>query len=381
MEKVDSVPVGKKVLNSSIVMNVKRTVEGTVERYKARLVADGSRQKYGIDYKESFAPVVKATSVRLFAALANQLNLQIDHLDVETAFLYGDLDVETYIRPPAGFDKLEKCNLGEIWKLLKSLYGLVEASRIWNKLLDEILGKFGLNRLHSDWCIYIYRDGDKTLLIAVYVDDMLIAHNCPGLVARLKSHLSDHFRLKDLGPVFKFLGIEFNHDRNTGIIELSQRHYIRELVKKFIPKHNRPFSTPVATGTIFSPDDSPQSDAEIATMKDVPYRELIGSLNYIVSTTRGDCAFAISNLARFCLIRADGIGIKRFESSLIFETQRIFAFDTHVVTMALIPWLDGRTPIGLEIIVTVALPQVIYSNFVGDHCLGNPKNRPSSRRP
>jgi hypothetical protein len=300
IKAVDKVPAGKRLLNSSLVLKVKRNLEGAVERYKARLVADGRRQTEGIDYKETFAPVVKMTSVRIFTALAAQHNLCIEHLDVETAFLYGDLEEELYMKAPAGMEKLDPRGkkLGELWLLLKSLYGVKQASEVWNRLLNEVLLEFGLQRLHSDFCIYYYQEMDKKLILAVYVDDMASAHNCVALSTRLKTHLAKHFRIKDLGRIAKFLGIEVIHHPSTRSIELSQRHYIRELVEKFHPPPAM-VPTPVAGGAAFTAADSPQSKEEAKGMLGTPYRELIGSLMYISTGTRPDISFAVSNLSRF----------------------------------------------------------------------------------
>ncbi|CAG7855239.1 SubName: Full=Uncharacterized protein {ECO:0000313/EMBL:CCA75294.1} [Serendipita indica DSM 11827] len=146
----------------------------------------------GIDYQETFAPVVKATSVRLLFALSAQLSLKVDHLDVETAFLHGELEEEIYILPPAGWDKLETKNLGSLWRLLKSLYGLKQASLVWNTLLDRILRQFGFIRLQSDFCLYVYRRENEVAILAVYVDDMALAYSCQSMANEIKEFLSGH---------------------------------------------------------------------------------------------------------------------------------------------------------------------------------------------
>jgi hypothetical protein len=197
--EVDQVPAPFNPIGSKFVFSIKRDVNGKVLRYKARLVAQGFSQREGIDYTNTFAPVVRLTSIRITLAIATNLNLEIDHLDVETAFLNGKIDEEIYMRAPKGFERLG-LDVGSLWRLHGSLYGLKQAPLVWNKLLDRVLKSFGWRRLSSDWCIYVWRGSEGRLMIlAVHVDDMLLAGNSRELMEEAKGWLAKHFKIKDMG--------------------------------------------------------------------------------------------------------------------------------------------------------------------------------------
>src|SRR5258706_16339235 len=155
--KVNQVPSPFTLISSKFIFSLKRDVSGKVIRYKACLVAQGFSQQEGIDYTNTFAPVVRLTSIRIALAIATNLDLEMDHLDVETAFLNGKIDEEIYMQAPKGFERLG-LDVGNLWRLHGSLYSLKQALLIWNKLLDKVLKSFGWRRLSSDWCIYIWHN-------------------------------------------------------------------------------------------------------------------------------------------------------------------------------------------------------------------------------
>jgi hypothetical protein len=171
-------------------------------------VAMGFAQIPNIDFDETFAPVVKLTSVRVLCALAVRLKLHFHHLDVDTAFLNGELEEEIYVRLPEGCG----INSGKIVRLLKSLYGLKQASRVWNNLLDKVLKKIGYRRIHADYCIYVYRRNNVIGFLAVYVDDMGLLGNSLEFMAEHKELLRQHFKIKDLGEIKQLLGIGIEYD-------------------------------------------------------------------------------------------------------------------------------------------------------------------------
>ena len=138
-----------------------------------------------IDFDETSAPVVKLTSIQILCTLAVQLKLYFHHLDVDTAFLYGPLKEKIYMRLPKGCGS----NSGKIVQLLCSIYRLKQASRVWNKLLNKVLGEIGYKRIHADFCIYVFRDGDHLCFLAVYVDDMGMLGNNLDVMAEHKNLL------------------------------------------------------------------------------------------------------------------------------------------------------------------------------------------------
>jgi len=224
---VNELPIGRKAVGYKWVFKLKLNPDNSIARYKARLVAKGYSQVPSQDFTETTSPVAQLASYRALLALAAKLNLEAHHLDIETAFLNGMLDEEIYMKAPDGFDT-EK---NGIWKLRKSLYGLKQASHVWNKLLDGTLKKLGFNRCGKDTCVYLFQSETKFIILAVHMDDMLIVSNSGSKLAEMKLNLTKHFKVKDLGEVKFLLGIEVIRDRKLGSIDLSQQAYINQLLK------------------------------------------------------------------------------------------------------------------------------------------------------
>src|SRR5258706_3514239 len=187
--KVNQVPSQFTPIGSKFVFSLTRDVSAKVIWYKARLVAQGLSQQEGINYTNTFALVVRLTSICIALAIATNLDLKMDHLDVETAFLNGKIDEEIYMQAPKGFEKLG-LDLSNLWRLHGSLYSPKQALLIWNRLLDKVLKLFGWRRLSSDWCIYVWRDSrGHVMILAVHVDDMLLAGSSRELMEEAKAWL------------------------------------------------------------------------------------------------------------------------------------------------------------------------------------------------
>ena len=162
-------------------------------RYKARLVAQGFFQVFGVDYTDTYSPVAKFVSIRIFLAISVQLGLIIHTMDVDTAFLNADIDEDIWVKIPEG-TKLAANDDG-IYKLRKSLYGLKQASRNWNNDINQYLLDNGFTRLEADPCIYVKNiettangvTNIKYLMVALYVDDLLIAGSTKNIVTQLES--------------------------------------------------------------------------------------------------------------------------------------------------------------------------------------------------
>lgn len=276
------------------VFKLKLNPDNSIARYKARLVAKGYSQVPGQDFTETTSLVARLASYRAILSLTAKLNLEAHHLDIETAFLNGSLDEEIYMKAPDGFTG----NNG-IWRLLKSLYGLKQASYVWNKLLDSTLKKLGFNRCNKDTCVYLYQMGKIFAILAVHVDDMLIVSNSKPKLAEIKLNLAKHFKVKDLGEVNFLLGIEITRNRQTGIVELSQQAYIEQLLKRFNLQDVKPAMTLLLPGIRLTQDDCPSTDEEKEDMANVPYASLVGALMYAAIGTRPDIAFAVGALSRF----------------------------------------------------------------------------------
>ncbi|GKV11817.1 hypothetical protein SLEP1_g23036 [Rubroshorea leprosula] len=285
-------PKDKKALNNKWVFRVKSKVNNPNPRFKARLVVKGFRQQKGIDNDEIFSPVVKMPSIRVILALAASLNLEIEQLDVKTAFLHGDLEEEIYMKQPEGFEVQGKKNL--VFKLKKSLYGLKQAPRQWYHKFDSFMGEHKFTRTESDHCVYVkrYPDGDFLILL-LYVDDMLIVGHDIKKIATLKTNLSKSFSMKDLGPAKQILGLKIFRDRKNKKLWLSQEKYIEKVLNRFNMSKAKPVGTRLAGHFKLSIEQCPASKEEAEYMKNVPYASAVGSLMYAMVCTRPDIAHAV----------------------------------------------------------------------------------------
>ena len=284
-------PEGRKALGSKWVYKIKTGADGSIERYKARLVAQGYSQKYGTDYDQTFCPVVRLESFRTLVALSVQYGLKIHQVDVTTAFLNGELEEEVYMKQPPGFSAEGKENL--VCKLKKSIYGLKQSPRCWNSTLHNQLTSMGFLQTTSDPCIY--RDsGGEPFFIGVYVDDIILAGDSQAKLEEVKKALAQKFDIKDMGTLHYFLGIKVVQDEETGNVWIGQPAYAETILKKFGMDQAKPVSTPVSTGIKFvnATEDDECIDQQV-------YQSGIGSLLYLSVGTGPDLTFAVSHLAKF----------------------------------------------------------------------------------
>lgn len=277
------------VVDSKWLFRIKEEV-GNKSRYKARLVARGFSQRYGVDYDETFSPVVRHSSLRLLLALAVEKKLNVDQMDVKTAFLNGDLSETVYMKQPEGFE--EKGKEDYLCLLKRSLYGLKQAPRAWNQKLNNELLQLGFQRSKNEPCVYTRSKDNKVIILAIYVDDMLIFWNDAKEMQRVKQDLMSKFEMKDLGKAELILGMRIMQD-DTGI-KLSQEKYVDKILRNFGMTDCKAASTPTATGqTLTKPGSEHIPDPRI------PYQNLIGSLMYLSVCTRPDIAYAVNHLSQF----------------------------------------------------------------------------------
>lgn len=284
-------PEGRKAIGSKWVFRVKYNADGSMERLKARLVAQGYSQRYGVDYDETFSPVVRFESLRTVAAMSVKQGLKLHQMDVTTAFLNGDLEEEVYIKQPEGFAVKGKEHL--VCKLNKSLYGLKQSPRCWNYTLDEHLKTMGLVQTPSDPCIYVSEKDADPLIVAVYVDDIVLAGPSDEKITEVKQNISERFEVKDMGELKYFLGIQVIQE--DGKVWIGQPTYTENILKKFGMEDCKPVSTPVDANSKLT-----NADADNVPHNQSDYQSAVGSLLYLSSATRPDIAFAVSNVARYC---------------------------------------------------------------------------------
>lgn len=280
-------PKGKKVIKTKWVFKTKRDVDGNVIRHKARLVVKGFTQRYGIDYDQTYSPVVRYTSIRFLIALAVKNQLKIHQMDAITAFLQGEIDTEIFIEQPDGF----KDDSNRVCKLNRAMYGLKQAGRVWNKKLDSTLKNFGLKSSCMDPCIYYAND--LQLIVAIYVDDFLIFYHDEQQLKQLKGQLCERFRMKDMGAAKGCVGIRIKQSSNS--IELDQTVYIEEVLKRFGMSESKPIGNPSDTSIKLT------ANMEVNDNKNdvIPYQQAIGCLLFISGSTRPDISFSVNDASRF----------------------------------------------------------------------------------
>ena len=290
-------PSGKRPIGCKWIYKTKLNPDGSIERYKARLVAKGFTQREGIDYYETYAPVSSKDSLRIVMALVAHFDLELHQMDVKTAFLNGELNEEVYMQQPQGFEIKGKEHM--VCKLKRSIYGLKQASRQWYFKFNEVIMKYGFKENIVDQCIYLKKGGSAWILLVLYVDDLLLASTNLSLLTETKNLLSQNFDMKDMGEAHYVIGIEIHRDRTLGILGLSQRSYISNVLHRFLMENCAPGKAPIVKGDKLRKLEGPHSDTERLTMKEKPYAAVVGSLNYAQTCTRPDLAFVTRYLGRY----------------------------------------------------------------------------------
>ena len=294
-------PHGHRPLKGKLVCKRKRDATGKVVRYKVRYVAKGFAQRYGINYGKTTAPTVRLESFRTILHLAASLDWDLQQFDIKTAFLHGILpENETmFMEQPPGFEEPGK----EDWvmRLMKSIYGMKQASRVWNQTFDKAVKEMGFERLQCEWCVYRRTSPTGTIIFAVHVDDILAAASSPEENTNFSTLLKQQWEITELGPPTFALGIAISCDRTNRTISLSQTAKIDNLVADYGQSDAHPLETPMIAGLqLRRPDKSIPVPPEISKWAEkTPYRPLVGSLMYLAVATRPDIAYAVGRLSSF----------------------------------------------------------------------------------
>jgi histone deacetylase 1/2 len=253
-------------------------------------VAKGFKQRYGIDYEDTFSPVVKAATIRLVLSIAVSQGWSLRQLDVQNAFLHGVLEEEVYMRQPPGYQ--DKRFPDYVCKLDKALYGLKQAPRAWYHRLSAKLQELGFKPSKGDTSLFYFRNNDLDMFILIYVDDIIVASSSAEGTKGLLCALQSDFALKDLGDLHYFLGIEVNKI-NNGLV-MTQSKYSKDVLRRTGMLNCKPCHTPMATseklsayeGTPLGPEDSTR------------FRSVVGALQYL-TLTRPDISFAVNKVCQF----------------------------------------------------------------------------------
>ncbi|GBO12995.1 Retrovirus-related Pol polyprotein from transposon TNT 1-94 [Araneus ventricosus] len=339
------------LIGSRFILRNKYGSGGKIKLKKAKLVAQGYGQIPEVNYCQSqtFSPVARLSSIRMLASLAAKFKAKIYQFDITTAYRNGILEDEVYMNILKYFDlaleiliKSENnedlCKRAKqilvniktnnmVCKLKKSLYLLKQSGSCWFSRLNEILHDFGLNNTRSDPCVFHMKNNNKLTILTVYVYDILMFSLDPEMVDLLRNHLSKHFNVKYDGIVKSFLGIEFNRTNNK--ITMSQSNYIKELLERYNMLECNTASTPMALGTKLCTATTPDDK--------LPYRELIGSLNYLAVCTRPDIAYSISKLSQY---------LRGYDKSHWLAAKRVLRYLKKTINYGLVFELDDKVVYG-----------------------------------
>ena len=282
-------PLNIKVLKSRWVYKIK-DIDPINPIFKSRFVAKGFEQLYGLNYIETYASVIKQIAWKLVFALAMLNNLIIFKADIVSAFTQGYIDALLYLEQPDGYINPKYPDY--VYRLSKALYGLKQSARIWFFTLKPKLLKLGFKVLSTEACLFI--NNTTKVIICLYVDDLAILAPNKAIFNDFIKSISIDFKIKNLGVIKDYLGIDINLNIDKGFIKLSQETYINKVLNKFNLQDAKIKSTPMDSNIKLEPSKEQANKEDIKL-----FQMLIGSLLYIMLGTRVDIAFAVIKLARY----------------------------------------------------------------------------------
>ncbi|KAK9067609.1 hypothetical protein SSX86_011720 [Deinandra increscens subsp. villosa] len=280
-------PQSTNIVGSKWVYRIKYHTDGSVQRYKARLVAQGFTQIPGIDYSHTFSPVVKASTVRVVLSLAVLHKWRLHQLDVNNAFLNGNLNETVFMEQPPGYEDSQYPN--HVCKLSKALYGLKQAPRAWFHRLSSFLLTHGFTCSRADSSLFVYTRDKCIMYLLVYVDDLILTGSNEKVIATFIATLNREFAIKDLGDLNYFLGLEVAYT-DDGLF-LTQSKYATDILRRAGLLESKPASTPLAPHATFTSHGPLFNDPSL-------YRSLVGALQYL-TITRPDLSYAVNQVSQF----------------------------------------------------------------------------------
>ncbi len=305
---VDGLPPGRKALKHKWVLKNKIDMNNK-HIFKARLTIKGCNQIEGIDFNDTFSPVAKLVSIRLLLSLASSLGLVLWQFDTQNAFPNAPLQEDIYMKPPPEMNLPPNSYL----KLLRALYGLKQASREWHTLIVSKLKDIGFIQLISESCLFIYKRDTVLIILALYVDDKIVASNDIRHIRWLFNKLSESFKMTE-SRLTRCLGMDITYDINNKRLTISKDDYSTKLVSEYSDyiKHIPFQSVPFDPLLKLSRKDCPSTDEEKQHMLLLPYRSIVGGTNYLTCVMRAECSFANNMHSRFM----DNPGITHWNSLL-----------------------------------------------------------------
>ena len=279
------------------VFRIKLDQYGNVDKYKTRLVAKGFQQIPAQEYCETYSPVVNKRSLRIFLTLAAHYDLDLHHLDVTTAFLYGAVDEDIYVEIPEGYHDFHDSDFLDkdiVLKLNKALYGLKQAPLKWNEKFTSFIIGLGYVQCQADPCVFFKYKSNSITIILLHVDDVPIATNDSRELRSLTTNLEANFKFKNLGTLEFCLGLQISRDRDKRLVYVKQSTYAANIIKEYWEDGPcKSTMIPMAPGT--SLDCTSDSEAETNR----PFRNVVGALMYLMTNSRPDLAYSVNAVARF----------------------------------------------------------------------------------
>lgn len=317
---VESIAPGRKAMTSKWVRKIKSS-----GIYKSRLCGRGFDMIYGKDYNETFAPVAKMTTLRIFLTLVATESLFTGSMDIKTAFLNAPIKEDVWMDPPRNFDnsllnllkrtsdpeersmikdQIKGLCAGKTLKLRKAIYGTKQAPREWYQMLDNYLKSQGFISNRADHCFYTLIKGKDYVLLLLYVDDMIIAATSKELKMRIVLLIGNKFKTSYSGTLDNYLNIAITHCRETKTIKLDQARYIELFFKQFGLSEDRSVATPMIENLKLPKEEDQGGDSKLTAkqrkfIENLPYRSIIGCLLYVNVCTMPSITYAVSALGKF----------------------------------------------------------------------------------
>ncbi|GJR08461.1 ribonuclease H-like domain-containing protein, partial [Tanacetum coccineum] len=338
-------PEGKRVIGTKWVFRNKRDERGTIIKNKARLVAQGYRQEEGVDYDEVFAPVARIEAIRLFLAFASFMGFIVYQMDVKSAFLYGNITEEVYVKQPPGFE--DPAHPNKVYRVVKALYGLHQAPRAWYERLSTFLLKHGYRRGAIDKTLFIKKDRRDIMLVQVYVDDIIFGSTKSSMVKDFEDLMQKEFKMSSMGELTFFLGLQVK--QSNGGIFLSQDKYVKDILNKFDFRTIKPASTPIEAHKSLGKDEKHINFPSNGNIRTCNKHNMIAC---VAKTAQNADFYQIIDFLTGCsinyslLVDPDLIGSwqgsfdflskKQFELDLLFDDEmKLIAFPQQVIWVVL----------------------------------------------
>jgi hypothetical protein len=291
-------PKGVNIVGSKWVMKKKIKSDGGIERYKARLVAQGFSQQYGVDYNETYAPVVRYKSLRILLVIAVGKRYELKHLDIQTAFLNAECDDEVYMKQPQGFEVIGDDGEALVCYLMKTIYGLKQSPNKWNNKLNKFMVEELLfTRCKSDTCMYVKQSKKGNVMImCVFVDDIVTAYD-PSDESEwneIKTCIVNEYKIRDLGDLEWILGMKVERNREECTLKLDHQLYINNMLTKFQMEGCASADTPESSIKLTKEDNVNNEQVDVKL-----YQSMVGALLYTSIHVRVDIAHAVNVLSRY----------------------------------------------------------------------------------